>query len=69
MNKTKGCLIANFATVPVIYQFDIYEKSIYLSCEGLLFFLLNDINYHSYIKTIMAVKNIWQGCELNDQTF
>ncbi|HGT7087611.1 TPA: hypothetical protein ACM4BS_004993, partial [Escherichia coli] len=33
------------------------------------FFLLNDINYHSYIKTIMAVKNIWQGCELNDQTF
>ncbi|EFB5735803.1 hypothetical protein FQF18_24895 [Escherichia coli] len=47
----------------------IYEKSIYLSCEGLLFFLLNDINYHSYIKTIMAVKNIWQGCELNDQTF
>ncbi|OAF97487.1 hypothetical protein PPECC9_9630, partial [Escherichia coli PCN009] len=37
--------------------------------EGLLFFLLNDINYHSYIKTIMAVKNIWQGCELNDQTF
>ena len=52
-----------------IYQFDIYEKSIDLSCEGLLFFLLNDINYHSYIKTIMAVKNIWQGCELNDQTF
>ncbi|WP_209283851.1 hypothetical protein, partial [Escherichia coli] len=51
------------------HQFDIYEKSIYLSCEGLLFFLLNDINYHSYIKTIMAVKNIWQGCELNDQTF
>ncbi|MCP3491837.1 hypothetical protein, partial [Escherichia coli] len=46
-----------------------HQKSIYLSCEGLLFFLLNDINYHSYIKTIMAVKNIWQGCELNDQTF
>ncbi|CCQ04518.1 hypothetical protein HMPREF1621_01087 [Escherichia coli A25922R] len=52
-----------------IYQFDIYEKSIDLSCEGLLFLLLNDINYHSYIKTIMAVRNIWQGCELNDQTF
>ncbi|AIK83630.1 hypothetical protein VK055_5104 [Klebsiella pneumoniae subsp. pneumoniae] len=28
---------------------------------------LNDINYHSYNKTIMTVKNIWQGCELNDQ--
>ncbi|MFQ7906471.1 hypothetical protein ACIMN3_24410, partial [Escherichia coli] len=52
-----------------IYQFDIYEKSIDLSCEGLLFLLLNDINYHSHIKTIMAVRNIWQGCELNDQTF
>ncbi|ESD12935.1 hypothetical protein HMPREF1590_00007 [Escherichia coli 113302] len=44
------------------------NRYIYL-VRDCFFFLLNDINYHSYIKTIMAVKNIWQGCELNDQTF